>query len=48
MVATPNTLGVVVLFVVTFLGCILWATHGDTGTHHHGEEEDLQATGKSS
>lgn len=47
MVATPNTLGVVVLFLVTFFSCILWATHGATGVHDS-EEEDLQATGKSS
>src|ERR1700683_2181089 len=28
MTGTPNTLGVVLLFLVVFLGCILWATSG--------------------
>lgn len=30
MAATPNTMGLILLFVVVFLGCILWATHGHT------------------
>jgi hypothetical protein len=28
MILTPNTLGVLLLFLAIFLGCILWATHG--------------------
>jgi hypothetical protein len=47
MVATPNTWGVVLLFVLLFAACILWATHGATG-RHDSEEQDLGATGKSS
>lgn len=47
MVSTPNTWGVLLLFAAIFLACILWATHGATGMHDS-EEEDLQATGKSS
>ena len=33
MVLTPNTIGVVLLFVATFLGCLLWATHAQTASH---------------
>jgi hypothetical protein len=47
MVATPNTWGVVLLFLGLFAACIGWATHGVTG-RHDSEEEDLQAMGKSS
>jgi len=47
MIATPNTWGVVVLFVGVFAAAILWATHGTTGIHDS-EEEDLQAPGKPS
>ncbi|HEX3986805.1 MAG TPA: hypothetical protein VHX13_09375 [Acidobacteriaceae bacterium] len=38
MVLTPNTVGVVLLFLVTFLGCILWATHASPA--EHGTERD--------
>lgn len=48
MVATPNTLGVVLLFGVVFFSCILWATRGESGVHHHDDEEELRATGKPS
>ncbi len=48
MVATPNTWGVVVLLVVVFAACILWATGGTIGGRHDSEEEDIQAVGKSS
>lgn len=47
MVATPNTWGVVLLFVGLFAACIGWATRGTTGLHDS-EEEDLQAPGKPS
>lgn len=47
MIATPNTLGVGLLFFLVFLGCILWATRGDTG-RHDSQEEDLQALKKPS
>jgi cbb3-type cytochrome oxidase subunit 3 len=47
MIGTPNTWGVVVLFVLVFVASILWATHGTAG-RHDSEEEDLQAIGKSS
>lgn len=46
MIPTPNTLGVFLLFLAVFLGCILWATRGVTSAHDP-EDEDLQATGKS-
>lgn len=47
MISTPNTLGVVLLFVVVFLVSILWATHGHTATTDP-EEEDVQEPGKMS
>ena len=47
MVATPNTLGVGLLFFLVFLACILWATHAEPG-RHDSQEEDLQAMGKPS
>jgi hypothetical protein len=45
MTETPNTIGVILLFVVVFLGCILWATgvHADS---HHAEEQDAGKPGK--
>lgn len=39
MVGTPNTIGVLVLFVVVFLASILWATHGHTATADSDEED---------
>jgi hypothetical protein len=45
MVATPNSWGVVLLFVGVFLGCILWATHGHTANADP-EEEDIETPGK--
>lgn len=45
MTSTPNTVGVVLLFVVVFFGSILWATHGHTATTDP-EEEDVQKPGK--
>lgn len=45
MVATPNTLGVVLFMVVTFVGCILWATHG-VQAHHDSKDEDLHGPSK--
>jgi len=45
MGATPNTVGVLLLFAVVFLACILWATHGHTA-HADPEEEDIQQPGK--
>lgn len=47
MVHTPNTLGVILLFVAVFLGAILWATHGHTA-HADPEEEDVQEPGQTS
>jgi hypothetical protein len=47
MVETPNTLGVLLLFLVIFLGCILWATGGHTATADP-EEEDVGTPGKTS
>ena len=45
MTATPNSVGVVLLFVVVFFACILWATHGHTATSDP-EEEDVGKPGK--
>jgi len=45
MDATPSTVGVLLLFVTVFLGCILWATHGHTANADP-EEEDIQQPGK--
>ncbi len=40
----PNTIGLMVLFFVVFLGCLLWATHGHTATADP-EEEDVGTPG---
>lgn len=45
MAATPNTVGLILLFVAVFLTCILWATHGHTATADP-EEEDIEQPGK--
>ncbi len=42
---TPNTIGVILLFVVVFLTCILWATGGHTATADT-EEQDVGKPGK--
>jgi len=47
MTGTPNTLGLILLFIAVFAGCILWATHGHTATADP-EEEDAQTPGKTS
>ncbi len=47
MVGTPNTWGLLLLFVAVFLVCILWATHGRTATADS-EEEDVLKPGKDS
>ena len=33
MVPTPNTVGVLLLFLAVFLVCILWATHASPAEH---------------
>lgn len=45
MVADPNTLGLILLFAVLFLVCILWATSGHTSDPDP-NEEDLMSPGK--
>ncbi|HEY6445807.1 MAG TPA: hypothetical protein VIY53_05055 [Acidobacteriaceae bacterium] len=45
MVGTPNTIGLVLLLIVVFLACILWATGGHTADADP-EEEDVQTPGK--
>ncbi|HVT96781.1 MAG TPA: hypothetical protein VHE33_04690 [Acidobacteriaceae bacterium] len=47
MAGTPNTVGLILLFTVIFLACILWATHGNTATSDP-EEEDVGMPGKTS
>jgi hypothetical protein len=47
MTGTPNTIGVLLLFAVVFLTCILWATRGRTATADP-EEEDVGTPGKDS
>lgn len=47
MSATPNTVGLILLFVVVFLACILWATHGHTANADT-EEQDVGTPGKDS
>jgi len=45
MGGTPNTVGLILLFVVVFLVCILWATHGHTADADS-EEQDVGTPGK--
>jgi len=47
MDGSPNTIGLMLLFVVVFFVCILWATHGHTATADP-EEEDVGTPGKTS
>jgi hypothetical protein len=47
MIETPNTIGVLLLLVVIFLSCILWATRGRSATSDP-EEEDVGTPGKTS
>jgi len=47
MPADPNTIGLLLLFIVVFLACILWATGGHT-SEHDPHEEDIQLPGKTS
>ena len=42
MVGTPNTLGLMLLFVVVFLSCILWATRGHTADADPAAEDSQQ------
>jgi len=44
---TPNTVGLILLFAVVFLACILWATHGHTAEADT-EKQDVAAPGKTS
>ena len=47
MSGDPNTIGLMLLFFVVFLGCLLWATHGRTATADP-EEEDVGTPGRDS
>lgn len=42
---TPNTVGVLLLFIAVFLSSILWSTRGHTADADP-EEEDVQQPGK--
>ncbi|MFZ0271279.1 MAG: hypothetical protein WB524_09765 [Acidobacteriaceae bacterium] len=47
MTGSPNTIGLLLLFVAVFLACLLWATHGHTA-EADSEEQDVGTPGKSS
>ncbi|MFP5226238.1 MAG: hypothetical protein ACLGXA_01315 [Acidobacteriota bacterium] len=47
MAGTPNTVGLILLFVAVFFACILWATRGNTATADP-EAEDAPAPGHTS
>jgi hypothetical protein len=47
MTGSPNTVGVIILFLAIFLVCLLWATHGHTADADP-EEEDVGTPGKTS
>jgi hypothetical protein len=47
MAGTPNTVGLILLFFVVFLACLLWATHGQTATTDP-EAEDVGKPGQTS
>lgn len=47
MPADPNTIGLILLFIVVFLACILWATGGTTSVPDP-HEEDIAFPGKTS
>jgi hypothetical protein len=47
MVADPNTIGLILLFAILFLSCILWATRGSTSDPDP-HEEDITIAGKTS
>jgi hypothetical protein len=43
MVEASSTIGVILLFIVVFAACILWATHGHTAD---ADNEDLSVVAK--
>lgn len=47
MAGTPNTIGLILLLVVVFFTCILWATHGHTADADS-EEQDVGTPGNDS
>jgi hypothetical protein len=47
MTGSPNTIGLLLLFVAVFLACLLWATHCHTA-EADSEEQDVGTPGKSS
>lgn len=47
MAGSPNTIGLILLFVLVFFASILWATHGHTATADP-EQEDEGTPGKTS
>ena len=47
MAGTPNTVGLILLFIAIFFACIFWATRGNTATTDP-EKEDIGTPGKMS
>jgi hypothetical protein len=47
MVHTPNSLGLILLFVIVFIASLMWATRGHTADADP-EEEDAQVPGQTS
>lgn len=47
MIHTPNTIGLLLIFAVVFVVCLVWATHGHTADADP-EEEDAQKPGQMS
>ena len=43
MAATPNTIGVLLLFLAIFVLCIWWATRGETPDAHRNKADYHQA-----
>jgi hypothetical protein len=47
MTGSPNTVGLILLFALVFLVCLLWATRGHTADADS-EEQDVGTPGQTS